>query len=365
MRIADKMNYEQVKGNLTKNRSDMADLQNQAATMKKLLKPSDDPVATARILASRTDRAVNDQYLKNMEVAKGFLTAAEQALGDVGESLLRAKELALSQANDASANETTRRTVAAEIDQIYRHVINIGNRKLGDRYVFGGFKTTVAPFDMKGGYRGDSGEIKIEVNKGVYVPMNVAGNQIFLGQSALQAPAWTEEQGRTPQEQERIELRQIDEENKQEQRRLASVANPGGIDVRDKEQNLAPTPETEGDPRLGAQDGLSIFKILQNLGIGLRTNDKTTIQDTLNDLDSAIEQVVLARSRLGSRVMNLDSIDQTHRKTNIEAKSTESRLEDADVYELFTDLSRTENTLKSSLSTSGKLIQPSLLDFLK
>ena len=39
--------------------------------------------------------------------------------------------------------------------------------------------------------------------------------------------------------------------------------------------------------------------------------------------------------------------------------------EDADAFELFSDISKKEATLQATLQTSGKLLQPSLLDFLR
>ena len=55
MRIADKMNYDQVKSNLQKNRTELAEMQNQAATQKRINRPSDDPLASTRVLQARTE----------------------------------------------------------------------------------------------------------------------------------------------------------------------------------------------------------------------------------------------------------------------------------------------------------------------
>ena len=161
MRIADKMNYEQVKTNVGKNRTEMAHLQNQAATQKRVTKPSDDPVAAARVLASRVELAGTKQYLKNLDFARSFLEYTDQSLAELTEQLVRAKELALGQANDASANELSRDVVATEIEQIYNQIVQIGNRQHGDRYVFGGFKTTQSPFSYEGKYKGDTGEMMV------------------------------------------------------------------------------------------------------------------------------------------------------------------------------------------------------------
>src|ERR1700722_12466582 len=104
MRVSNNMNYDQVKGNISRNRSDMADLQNQAATQKRINKPSDDPVGTARTLGLRTEKTGIDQFMKNGDLAKGFMNITESALADVTDLLSRAKELAISQASDASTN---------------------------------------------------------------------------------------------------------------------------------------------------------------------------------------------------------------------------------------------------------------------
>src|SRR6185437_14445536 len=157
MRVADKMAYDQVNRSIGRNRSDLDMYQNQAATQKRITKPSDDPVAAARVLGARTEEQSTQQFIKNLNYAKDFLDYSEQSLGDLDNILVRAKELAISQANDASANPETRAAVAAEVSQLYAQAIQIGNRRLGERFIFGGFKTVNAPFDGSGNYHGDDG----------------------------------------------------------------------------------------------------------------------------------------------------------------------------------------------------------------
>src|SRR5690554_6937308 len=100
MRIADKMQFDQVNGNISKNRSQMAELQNQAATQKRVTKPSDDPLAASRVLSNRVDLSGNKQYSKNLNYARSFLEFTDQSLGEATEYLMRIKELALSQSSD-------------------------------------------------------------------------------------------------------------------------------------------------------------------------------------------------------------------------------------------------------------------------
>ncbi|MCM2281609.1 MAG: flagellar hook-associated protein FlgL [Bdellovibrionaceae bacterium] len=371
MRIADKMNYEQVKHNLSKNRTEMADLQNQAATQKRVNKPSDDPVAATRVLAARTDIASGQQFIKNINMAKSFLEYSEQSLGELADALVRAKELAINQANDASANAKSREVVATEVEQIFNQTIQVGNRKLGDRFLFGGFRTTRPPFDPNGAYAGDNGEMKVSINKEALIAMNIPGSEVFLGSDVNVSSSDLSAEG--------DDIQGARADGRVPVPNLAPAVNRDGTPVGIRGPASADAASgsgdgvSEGGEALDTSNlsstwqtkGVNVFRILKDLETGLRTNDKGTVQDSLDTLDEAIAQVVLARSKLGSRVMTLNSTLESLQKGQVDAKTMASSLEDTDTFELVSDLNKTESTLKASLATSGKLIQPSLLDFLR
>lgn len=364
MRIADKMNFDQVNTNLGKNRSDMAELQNQAATQKRLTKPSDDPLAATRVLQTRTEIEAGKQFLKSASLAKSFLEYSDQSLGELSELLMRAKELAISQSNDASASESTRQVAASEIQQLFAQTVQVGNRKQGDRFLFGGFRTTRPPFDANGNYRGDSGEMKITINKEATIAMNMPGDRIFLGKS-VQTPATTQPSG-DPSKQP-ISPRE-NEDPLQKPAPIRAPASRFGNDPQNASDALAKLDEHDLPNNLAESwqtKGTSVFKVLTDLEIGLRANDKASVQESLDRIDEAIAQVVIARSTLGARSQTLNSAMESLQKGQVDAKTLQSNLEDADTFELVSDINKTESTLKASLQTSGKLIQPSLLDFLR
>nr|WP_295905422.1 flagellar hook-associated protein FlgL [uncultured Bdellovibrio sp.] len=360
MRIADKMAFNQVNQNLSKNRSDMADLQNQAATQKRITKPSDDPLASARVLAARTEERGNTQFIKNINNARSFLEFSDQSLGELSEILVRAKELAISQSNDASGNAESRMVTASEVEQIYNQAVQIGNRKLGERYIFGGYKTQTMPFSQAGEYFGDDGDMKIQTHKDSFVAMNIPGNKVFLGKglggdgivrARYEAPTNVEQLKEFQQEEvQRKEQNQELEQNYLETRGPASERRNSRMDKQD--------PVTGGA-------GINLFTTLRNLEVSLRTNDKDCIQETLDTLDQAISQVVLARSEVGSRIMSVNNTMDSLQKAVVDNKVTASELEDADAFQVISDINKTDSTLKATLETSGKLIQPSLLDFLR
>jgi flagellar hook-associated protein 3 FlgL len=370
LRVADKMNFEQVKRNLNRNRAEMSTLQNQAATMKRVTKPSDDPLAATRSLAARSDKTNLDQFLKNLNMAKSFLEFSDQSLAEVTNSLVRLKELALSQASDASSNAISRRTVATEVKQIFAQLVQMGNRKFGDRYIFGGYKTTKPPFSAEGRYKGDDGQMQIEVIGGAYLPMNTPGSAVFLGKNlainttsqTLEDPLLHQETIETQQQQNNPPNNVLADRGPES----ATMRAPASAQTQQQEEpnyvrynsgNLNNTP--------GFGGGENIFDVVKQLEIGLMTSDTPTIQDSLERLDEAVSQVVMARAQIGSRVSALDSNRDLIQKGQVESKVTISNLEDANTFELLSDIKKNETTLQATLQTSGKLLQGSLLDFLR
>lgn len=371
MRISDNMTYDQVRGTIGKNRSQMTELQNQAATQKRVTRPSDDPMAAARVLHSRVDLEGNKQFIKNLNYARSFLETTDQAMADITENLMRLKELAINQANDASASDESRRVVSAEVEQVFNQLVNIGNRKLGDRFVFGGFHTQNAPFDFNGEYKGDEGEMLVHIDKSTFLPMNMAGNRLFhgvgLSPKGLSTP--TPEQPQTVEEFR--QERGIDEKSNPSANPSSNPnSNPNSsapVELRtpasvNESKDYA---ESESEPKNAEPLGVNLFKVTKDLMIALRTNDKAGVQDSLDQMDEAIGQVVLARAQVGSRSTAVDGLLQSLERSKVDDQTAISQHEDADVFSTVSDLNKTESTLQATLQTSGKMIQPSLLNFLR
>ncbi len=368
MRIADKMNYEQVTSNLGRNRTEMADLQNQAALQKKVTKPSDDPLGATRILGMRTEVNGNNQYMKSISNAKAFLEYSEESLGALSDALVRAKELAINQANDASAGPKTRELVASEVTQLHSQAIQIGNRKLGDRFLFGGYRTQAAPFDQDGNYHGDNGLMEVIIDKEAKLAMNIPGNLVFLGRG-LKAPATGNPDPMSLESMPQTEphLRPVHEHKPQStpdyELPPTTIRAPASEKPMESSEEIT-RKQAELERKLSDR-GIDVFSVLKGFETALKTNDKPAIQESIDKIDTAIEQVVLARAELGSRVGTLNATSDSLSKGTIDAKTMSSNIEDADTFQLVSDINKAESTLKATLATSGKLIQPSLLDFIR
>lgn len=375
MRIADKMQFNQVQKNVSKNRSDMYDLQNQAATQKRINKPSDDPLASTRVLGARTEERGNTQFLKNITNVKSFLEFTDQNLAELGDILVRTKELALSQASDASAGEDTRKVTAEEVAQIFNQAVQIGNRKLGERFIFGGYKTQENPFNNEGEYLGDDGEMKIQTHKDTFMTMNLPGSKVFHGKN-LSGDGIIRPQVDTPRTVDQLQQRLNEEkhlaQNNKEKDKHRTQDNSDGNKHGEKGDLIIRGPASFGntgqvdnvDPTT-ENTGVNIFQAIRGLEVALRTNDKFAIQDTLEIIDQAINQVVLARSEVGARIMSVDHSTESIRKAVVDNKALASSLEDADVFQVVSDINKNDSALRATLEVSPKLIQTSLLDFLR
>lgn len=359
MRIADKMQFNQIHQNITKNRSEMSDLQNQAATQKRINKPSDDPLAALRVLGARTEERSQNQFIKNITNAKSFMEFTDQSLAELTETLVRAKELAVAQASDAGASEQTRRVTAEEVEQLHRQAIQVANRKLADRFIFGGFHTQDRPFDDVGNYRGDDGEMKIQTHKESFVTMNVPGSQIFLGQSNL-ANGNIRTGLEVPRNVNELQIKR-QEEQQEHQQKIENEMNH--VDVR--------APASYGKvgyspmDAISGESGVNIFQALKSLEVSLRTNDKPGVQEALDTLDAAISQVAISRAEIGSRVTVLNHTIDSLNKSVVDNKALASQLEDADTFQVVSDINKADSALRATLETSPKLVQPNLLDFLR
>ncbi|HIC88500.1 MAG TPA: flagellar hook-associated protein 3 [Anaerolineae bacterium] len=107
------------------------------------------------------------------------------------------------------------------------------------------------------------------------------------------------------------------------------------------------------------------FDALINLRDMLLADDVAGIRSTLDDLDEAMEQAVAARSSLGARVQRLTSAESRLRQLQTDLQSALSRIEDADMAEAISNLMQQEQAYQATLASGARIIQPTLLDYLR
>lgn len=119
----------------------------QSSTQKKVNRPSDDPYGSSQIMASRTSLASIGQFMDNLSISKGWLNAAEGALGQVQDSLVAVMAL-LEQASTGTYNASQRDIMSYEMRQHLEQMVTYANTKFNGHYIFGGHKTNVSPYSL-------------------------------------------------------------------------------------------------------------------------------------------------------------------------------------------------------------------------
>ena len=112
------------------------------------------------------------------------------------------------------------------------------------------------------------------------------------------------------------------------------------------------------------KEKISIFKDLETLENGLLTDNHFMIQSLLPKLDDTLDRLIQARTQIGSITNKVDITMENIEKNKVENETYRSRIEDADVAELFTDLKRQENVMNASYKASAQLLNNNLMKYI-
>jgi flagellar hook-associated protein 3 FlgL len=328
-RVSENSSIHSINYAVGKSKGRVEDLQLKGSTLKRMAKPSDDPVGNVEVMAIRSQGVDAEQYLRNLNFAQTQLTFTENILEEMTDILVKAKELAVGQASSIHSPEI-RLGVSKEIHQMRQQMLGLANKRMGNRYLFSGQKILTRPFDQDGKYLGDTNKINIEVNKDVFVPVNINGSELFFAKE------------KRPFEKQDMDL------------------TPPGIDI--NTDGLHRTPASIQGPEFVST---SIFDELRGLENALLTDNPQMIQGLLEKLDTSIERVVGYRTEIGSLSNTVANAETNIEKTKINNEAYKSKIEDADVTELMSDLQKEQAVLKATYKASSNLMNVSLMDFLR
>lgn len=161
----------------------LSKVQQQVATGRKITKPSDDPVASAKVVKLNDIIKTAEQFQANIATARARLSLEEGVLGAVTNVYHRIRELAL-QANNASQTNETRSFIAEEIAQLLDELVGLANStdSTGE-FLFAGNKGKFKPFasNSSGGfdYHGDDGQRQIQIGPKRLLAVGDSGSDVF------------------------------------------------------------------------------------------------------------------------------------------------------------------------------------------
>lgn len=108
-----------------------------------------------------------------------------------------------------------------------------------------------------------------------------------------------------------------------------------------------------------------MFDFLDTLAADIEAGNLQQVSASLTTMDARIEDSLSARSSLGARINRLELQQSRLESTQISYTGLLSKNEDADIAEVIMRLKMQENVYRASLSAGARIIQPSLVDFLR
>ncbi|MCX7172481.1 MAG: flagellar hook-associated protein FlgL [Proteobacteria bacterium] len=184
MRISTGMIYDSGVRSVQDQTSTLLRSQQQIATGRRMLSPSEDPVAAARALEVNQAKEINTAYGKTQGDAKSTMGLVDSQLSSAADLLTRVRELAV-QAGDASLSSSDLRSISSELRAHYDELIGLANSTDGTgQYLFAGFQGSNKPFagSVESGvvYQGDDGQRALRVSSSRNLPVSDSGNSIFM-----------------------------------------------------------------------------------------------------------------------------------------------------------------------------------------
>jgi flagellar hook-associated protein 3 FlgL len=305
MRITTSMVQRNVLADLNTLQSALAKTQSKAASQKEITRPSDDPFKAAQAMGLRSSIGANEQYVRNIQDAQGWMDSTESSLDSITQYVNRAHDLLVAGATD-TADATSRTALAAEIDQIIQGIKETANASYGDKYIMSGTATSTPPYLLGDDdtYQGNQGGldpavpgIVREIGPGVTMTINTVGRDVL------------------------------------------------------------------GDGQ-SAADG-KLLHVLRDAVDHLRAGDGPALRTDLDKVDTNLDHVLGLRAANGARTQRLESAQMRLQETEEATVKSLSNVEDADIAKTLIELNSQTAAYQAALRAGANLVQSSLMDFLR
>ena len=300
MRVSTSTLYDQGVRSMLQQQDGMFKLQQQLSTGKRIMTPSDDPIGAARAHELAQSISLNTQYADNRYRAADSLQLVDSTLGSISNLIQSVRTMAVA-AGNPTFSDSERQMMAIELRGHFDELLGLANTKDEQgNYLFSGFQGNIRPFEQTGG------------------SVTYQGDQ---GQRLIQVSG----------------SRQL------------------------------PVSETGEAVFVQTGSGESLFDTLGNFITTLEPNN-TNLSDELStaigNLDFALDNVLSKRASTGSRLQEIDTLQQIGEDTAIQYKQSLSRLQDLDFAQAISDMIRQQALLEAAQKTFTRVSDLSLFNMI-
>lgn len=192
MRVSTNSLYLNNVSNMLGKQSALYKVQEQLSTLRKVNRPSDDPVAASQILDQTQAKDRIDQFNQNAKAAESSLALSGTSLQAAGDVLQQVRQMAIQAGNTTLTNED-RKMLNSELEGLYKQMLGYANTLDGNgKALFGGsisqtkpyselqqFGTAVAAGSSIVQYNGDANRQEMMISSARQVPVTDNGQYVF------------------------------------------------------------------------------------------------------------------------------------------------------------------------------------------
>ena len=184
MRISTSTIYDSSVANMQQQTAKLIEVQQQIGASRRILTPSDDPSASARVLEISQSQGISQQYDANIGAATDSLSLEESVLASITDLLQSAKD-ATNAAGNGSYNQSDRLTLASQLRSQYQQLIGLANSTdTSGQYMFAGYRSATNPFSQTSPgtvvYNGDQGQRLLQVGPTRQIEVSDSGGGLFV-----------------------------------------------------------------------------------------------------------------------------------------------------------------------------------------
>ena len=290
-RVTTQMSMAAASARLQAGAARVAELTDQATTLRAIQKPSDDPVGTASSMQVRKEQAAAAQYSRNANDAAAWLATTDSALSGVYSVLNNVRDLTVRAANSGTMSDTDRDAFVTQFRSLKADLEARANTTYGTRSVFAGSSTAAVAYDPATGWAASGTDVSRRVGDGTTVRVDTSGAAVF-----------------------------------------------GSGD----------------DSVFGMID--SIVSDLQN---GVNVNAR------IGDVDTALGTVRGAQADVGVRHAAALAAQDSLKSATVSLESRRAGIEDVDLAKAVLDLQVQQTNYQAALAVTAKVLQPTLMDYLR
>lgn len=408
MRVASSTLYQQGLASMNNQQGSLMYVQQQLGTGRRILTPSDDPVAATRALSVSQAQAVNSQYATSRTQATSSLSMEENSLQTVTTVIQNIQQL-LVQAGNGTMSDNDRASVATALQGQYEQLLGLANADDGNgQFLFAGVQSGTAPFanSASGGvvYNGDTGEQLLQVDvartmaagdngRAVFQSVTTAAGYVLQGNGANTGTATYSGVSVTnpadPQYGHALMLTfQTDVVTGKMQYTVtdqsvvpATVSTPTNYTDGAAIQVGGITFSVKGTPNNGdtmtmkpaAQAGTDMFANLQTVIKALQapvvsTADSANLANTIatvnRQFSNSLDNVLTVRASVGSRLQELDALTTVGTNRNLNYTQSLSALQDLDYAGAISEYYQRQTALQAAQSSFMQIQGMNLFKYL-